>query len=212
MRLRQICRSVLAGGVRAGHSGHVGSGGDELRRRNTALLIGGASVAVASVLRLLISGGDRVALALLLVATLAVVLVPFFRADRRRKRVAEAAGAWGSSSSVHVDQLRSVPRFRPLLASVQKVGFTKGWIGGGVVLDGDGVTWTPTNYSQTRRHVPILAVPWSEVTAVHLARQPGLGSPAVLELQLRDGSSWAMNVRPYGELRDALPRFPVAVR
>ena len=67
--------------------------------------------------------------------------------------------------------------------NVRKTGITKGWIDDGVVLDANGVTWTPTNYSQRHRGMPILKVSCPDVAAVHLARQPGIGDPAVLEVQ-----------------------------
>ena len=187
-------------------------GGGDLAKRNRALLVGAAVVAVANVLRLLSGGANAALVGLLLLVSVPVVLVPFFRADRRRRDAASASGAWGSSASVHIEQLRGVPRFARQLANVRKTAFTNGWIGGGVVLDANGVTWTPTTYSLRRRGMPILSASWTDVAVLHLARQPGIGDPAVLEVQLADGSTWGMNVRPYRELRDALSRFPVEVR
>lgn len=187
--------------------------GNQLRRRNRALLVGGGMLFAVSIARLFrhFSGTGLV---LVLIGTFGfsgALLWLLFLAHRRRVAAASHSGAFGSSSSVHITQLRSVPRFAPVLAGVRKTRFTGGWIGGGVVLDHRGVTWTPTNYSQKRRRVPGLQVPWSDVRSVRPLRNPGVNDPAVLEVRLRDGSRWAMNVSGHRRLRTTLGSLPVLV-
>lgn len=187
--------------------------GRQLRRRNKALLIGAVVLAAANLSRVFFefSGVGLAAVLLLTVGAMVATAWLLLGASRRRRRKAQASGGFGSSSSLQIAQLRNVPRFAPMLDGVRKTWFTGGWIGGGVVVDEAGITWTPTDYSRRKRNVPILHVPWTDVRGVRVLRTPGVAQPAILEAQLPDGSAWAMNVSGYDRLCEQLASVPVRV-
>ena len=143
----------------------------------------------------------------------AIVLVPAigfavgWAAHRRRKAMARSSEGFGSSSSQHVDDLRTVPRFAPSVERMQRLDATKGWIGGGVTIGPRGIRWEPSAFSRRFRHVPAMQVDWREVQAVRTEALKGIGRPAAVHVDLDDGSTWTLNATPVQDLRRALGRY-----
>lgn len=143
----------------------------------------------------------------------AVVLGPaigfcvFWTLHRHRRAVAKEVGAFGSSSSQHVDDLRGVPRFAASVDQMRLLDVTKGWIGGGLTVGAIGVRWEPSSFSRHFRHVPVMEVRWSEVSAVRTEALSGIGHPAGVYIDLHDGSTWTLNASPVDQLREALDRY-----
>lgn len=171
----------------------------------------GVVLAMTSVASLVARSGFNLRSAIALGGT--VVVVPagtlhlIFRSHRRRRDAAAASGAWGSSSSVQVDDLMEIPRFAGGLGEVRKMKVTKGWVGGGVTVDDRGITWTPTHDSQRRRRVPVLFAPWTDIVSTRRRSVPGVGDPGILEVAFADGSQWAMNIQGVSRLGPVLKRF-----
>jgi hypothetical protein len=184
--------------------------GDQLAGRNRLVLASSAVIALAGVgllLRNSSGGAAGVIGAAAVLATPALVLFFIFRAHGRRRSAATATGFWGSSACLHIDDVRTVPRFTPLLSEVRRTAFTKGWIGGGVIVDDEGIHWTPTSYSEKRRRMPRLTALWADIASASGRPVPGIGSPGILELRLLDGSEWAMNIQGVNDLQAAITRF-----
>lgn len=150
------------------------------------------------------------------VQVVAIVIVPaigfclFWAVHRQRKAAAREHGAFGSSSSQHVDDLRTVPRFAATIGQMRRLDETKGWIGGGLTVGADGVRWEPSTFSRLVRHVPTMEVAWSDVRAVRTEALSGIGHPAGIYINLNDGSTWTLNATPIHELRQALDRYAPA--
>jgi hypothetical protein len=142
-----------------------------------------------------------------LFGTIVIGIAAFWGVHRVRAAAARADGAFGSSSSQHVDDLRTVPRFAASIAQMRWLDGTKGWIGGGIRVGSNGIRWEPSAFSRRFRRVPSMAVSWSEVDRVRTEAVSGIGNPGGVYVDLDDGSTWSLNASPIDELRDAIDLY-----
>jgi hypothetical protein len=153
------------------------------------------------------TGGWRAVQVAVVVLGPAIGFCLFWAVHRHRRSVAHEARAFGSSSSQHVDDLRTVPRFAGSVDQMRRLEETGGWIGGGLTVGATGIRWNPSAFSRRVRHVPAMEVDWSEVRAVRTEALSGIGHPAGVYVDLDDGSTWILNATPIHDLRRALDRY-----
>lgn len=181
------------------------SSGTRLASQYRWLAISGVAVLVLSVL-IAATTGDYLYVGSIVV-TLAV-LIPLLailqRNHRRRRAEADVTGAFGATCNVYYENLKDIPRFRPLLSDFSMPWWSKlpstlprmqqSVMGGSLRIDTNGVTWTPSAYRQ-RKGMPILHVSLQDVESV--SRQPlvAIGRGGVLELRLRHGGEWMLTLQ-----------------
>ncbi len=182
----------------------MGSRIPELRSGVLPAAIAGCGLGLVAISR---SGGGEGAQVAAGFAVLALGIAVFWGMHRVRAAKAHRVGAFGSSSSQHVDDLRTVPRFAASIEQMRRLDGTKGWIGGGLNVGPDGIRWEPSGFSRRFSRVPVMDVDWSEVCQVRTEAISGIGNPAGLYVDLDDGSTWTLNASRLQSLIEALDRY-----
>ncbi len=181
------------------------SSGKRLAASHRWLGVGGSAGIALSVLVSLAT--DDYLYAAAIVATLAIlmpVLVVLQRNHRRRRSTAEASGAFGATCNVYFENIKNIPRFRPLIADFRMPWWIKlpstlprlqrSVMGGALRIDRSGIVWTPSSYRQ-RKGMRILSVPLEDVASVTVQRLMAIGRGGLLEVKLRDGSEWLLTMQ-----------------
>ncbi len=181
------------------------SSGNRLAEQNRRLSVG-AVFCLGMYLLAGVTTDDYVPLASVVgsLVVLVPVLVVFHRIHQRRRASAEASGAFGATCNVYFDNIKDIPRFRPLLGEARMPWWTKlpsqlpslqrSVMGGALWIDRHGILWTPSSYRQ-RKGIPTLSVPFDDVESVNRCAMWAIARGGVLEVRLRDGSEWLLTLQ-----------------
>jgi hypothetical protein len=181
------------------------SSGSRLVAQHRRLAVGGALATALSLLVGIVTDDYLFVAAILgTLAILAPVLLVLQRNHQRRRTTAEASGAFGATCNVYFENIKGIPRFRPLLGQFRMPLWTKlpstlpplqrSVMGGVLRIDGNGVVWVPSANRQ-RKGMPTLTVPLEEVESVNRRALLAIGRGGVLEVRLRDGGEWLLTMQ-----------------
>ena len=134
------------------------------------------------------------------------VLVRGLRTHDLKEQAEAASGTiFVGSCSLRAGQLGQ-PRFS-VLGTRRSAGSFGGWIGGQLLLNGDGLTVKPGKHFGGG--TPPFTVRWDEVEGIELTKLPAKFDGGGLDLRMTDGSTLAIEVRGYERLSVALSHLPL---
>lgn len=178
--------------------------GEGLASRHRSLVVGSALGAGLAVL-VGVTTGNYLHLAGILggLAVVGPVMIVLLRSHRRRRTDAAGTGAFGATANVYYENLKDIPRFRPVLGDFRMPWwvklpstlprFERSVIGGAVRIDRCGIAWTPSAYRQ-RRGMRDLRIPLDDISSVAVRPLMSIGRGGVLEISLGGGGVWLLSV------------------
>jgi hypothetical protein len=178
----------------------------EVRRRSRYIIIGAAILCVADFVRLWFDGGVAFAVGAALSIVMGAGIIWWLFSGEARRRAGWQPGdlyrGWGT---VTLRELLRSPLLAPQMdgAKSGRGAVTGGMFMGTLVINHSGVQWTPAWWGRGA-NMHTIAVAWADIRSAHADPKPGLFDPAVLTLDLRDGSRVQIASRRPPALRAAI--------
>ena len=177
-----------------------------VRRRSKYIIIGAVILCLANFARLWFDGGVAFVLGVCLsLVAVGAVLWWLLSGEKRRKAGARPGDLYRGWGTITLRDFLQSALLAQQLAGVKsrRGAVTRGMFMGTLVVNHSGVEWSPAWWGR-KANMGAITIPWSDVDSAHADPMPGVLDPAVLTLDLRDGSRVQIISRRSPALRAAL--------